>query len=123
MQQTPLWHDSLGGALWSTAEALGPKDLAHELWPEKTPEEAAKLLSRCCDADRNEKLSPEQIELIVRRGREHGCHIVMHYLSQRAGYTEPHPVEPEDERAKLQRDFIEAQEHMQALVKRMERLP
>lgn len=121
MQQEPLWHDSFESALWSTAEAIGPKDIGSQLWPEKSPEDAAKLLARCCDEERAEKLSPSQIELIIRRGREHDCHIPIHYLCQRGGYTEPHPVEPEDERAKLQREFIEAQKQMQALAKRMEK--
>lgn len=37
------------------------------------------------------------------------------------GYTDPQPIEPEDERARLQREFINAQRGLEALAKRMER--
>jgi hypothetical protein len=42
-------------------------------------------------------------------------------LARETGYTDPQPVEPEDERAKLQREFINAQRGFEALAKRMER--
>jgi hypothetical protein len=32
----------------------------------------------------------------------------MHFLNVEAGYAPPQPVDPEDERAKLQREAIEA---------------
>ena len=122
MEQAPLWHDTPEAALWSVAEVVGPKDIGSELWPEKPVDEAAKLLARCCDPDRSEKLSASQILLILKRGRQRGCHVAISFFNTEAGYTEPQPVEPEDERAKLQREFIEAQRQMEHLVKQMGRL-
>jgi len=43
------------------------------------------------------------------------------FLAREAGYADPQPVEPEDERAKLQREYIEATKAMQRLAGRMER--
>lgn len=39
-----------------------------------------------------------------------------------ADYTEPLPVEPEDERAKLQREFIESTKALSKLAQRIESL-
>ena len=120
--QEELWHEAFEDALRSVADAIGPKKLASELWPEKPISDAHRLLLHCLDPERNEKLSAGQIALIIQRGREHSCHTAMTYLAQSAGYAEPQPVEPEDERAKLQREFIEAQRQMEHLVKQMGRL-
>ena len=38
-----------------------------------------------------------------------------------AGYQPPVPVEPEDERAALQREFIEMGKRMEALLSQMQR--
>ena len=122
MEQEQLWHDTLESALWSTAERIGPKKLGSEMFPEMSPEDAAKVIARWCNTERPEKPSPSQIEYIARRGREHDCHIVMHYLAQSCGYAEPEPVNPEDERAKLQRQFIDAVGELRAIEKRMERV-
>lgn len=121
-EQQELWHDSFEDALRSTCDAINPKEMARELWPERDPVDGAKVLSRCLDPDRPEKLSAGQIALILQRGREHGCHIAMAYLCQTCGYADPQPVEPEDERAALQREYIEAVKMQQKIVKRLEGL-
>lgn len=120
--QEPLWHDTFEDALRSVAEAYGPKKLASELWPEKALTDAHRLLLHCLDAERSEKPSPGQIALIIQRGREVGCHTGMAYLAQIASYAEPQPVEPEDEKARLQREFIEAQQELSRLAKRIDRM-
>jgi len=45
----------------------------------------------------------------------------MHFIASEAGYCPPAPIEPDDEPAELQREFIAAQERMAKLVSRMER--
>jgi len=51
--------------------------------------------------------------------RKKGCHAAMTYLARELGYADPQPVEPEDEKAKLQRQFNES---VAALLKMGERI-
>lgn len=52
---------------------------------------------------------------------EKGAHAGMNFLARDAGYQDQVAVEPEDERARLQREFIEAQKAMLQMARRMER--
>lgn len=123
MDQTLLWHDSLAAALEAAVYAIGgPKVVASELWPSKSPQDAARQLHHCLNQDRAEKLSLDEIEWILQRARAAGCHVAMAYLAQRCGYADPQPVEPEDERALLQRQFIEAKDELARLVARMDQI-
>jgi hypothetical protein len=54
--------------------------------------------------------------------RERGCHAVMTYLARECGYADPVPVEPEDERAALQRQFVEASRAIAVIAERIERM-
>ena len=88
---------------------------------EKSADDAGRQLRHCLDPDRPEKLSLEQLALVLRMGREKGAHGAMTFLCRDAGYQDPVAVEPEDERAQLQREFIQAQQAMLQMAKRMER--
>ena len=44
------------------------------------------------------------------------------FLMREAGYADPQPIEPEDERARLEREFIEAAKGVQAIAARLTRL-
>lgn len=115
--------DSLPDALSDVVKALGGAKAAGALlWPEKEPVDAGKLLRHCLDPDRPEKLSLEQVVLLLKLGRERRCHSAAAWLLQAAGYREPVPVEPEDERATLQREFVEAARGMERIVRRMDGL-
>ena len=46
---------------------------------------------------------------------------LMTFLAREAGYQDPVAIEPEDERAKLMREFVEAQRALAGMAKRMER--
>ncbi|WP_103035286.1 hypothetical protein [Castellaniella caeni] len=122
MSQDALFYESLADALRAVVQALGgTKAAGCRLWPEKTPESAHRTLLDCLNESRPEKLSPEQVLWLLAAGRQVGCHAAMNYLAREAGYSDPAPIEPEDERARLQRQFIEAQKAMQQLAGRMER--
>lgn len=120
--QQELWHDTFEDALRSTVEACGVKRVAAEFWPEKPIADATRLLLHSLDSGRSEKLSASQIALIIERGREAGCHIAMAYLCQRASYADPQPIDPEDEKARLSREFIAAVDMQSRLIKRLEAL-
>lgn len=108
-QQLDLWHDSFGEALKAIVMAAGgPKKIGSELWPTRKIEDAARLLNHCLDDERAEKLGLAEIDHILRRGRELGVHTGMTYLTRMCGYEDPRPVNPENEKERLQREFIAA---------------
>ena len=100
----------------------GSKHVGGLLWPEKEITHAARLLCNCLDDHRAEKLSPDQALLILKKANEAGYHDAMHAICDMVGYSRPIPIEPADERAQLQKDFIAAKEVMASLVERMEKL-
>lgn len=122
MEQSSLFHDSVYEALRATVAALGgAKSVAQMLFPEKGVDDATRYLLDCLNPERSAELKPERVVLLLKLARAKGCHIGMAYLCAEAGYI-AQPIEPEDEDAELQRQFIAAAEHVDALVKRMERL-
>ena len=79
-------------------------------------------LADCLNADRRERLDPDQVLWILREGRKIGCHAAMHYLCADSGYSPSQPIEPKDELAELQRNFIEASKGMQRMAARIEQI-
>jgi hypothetical protein len=121
MEQISLIVDSLNDAIRDTARAIGFKRIAKELWPSKGEEAAARYLNDCLNPDREQKLSGEEILLIARRGREIGCHIITGFINMETGYAPPIPVDPENEKAELQRQFNENVLSLHKLAARIER--
>lgn len=121
--QEELFHEDINAAIGHVVAAIGgPKKVGYELWPTLSPDAAGRRLSDCLNSDRTQQLHPADLIWILKEGRRHGIHSAMAFLSRQCGYADPAPVEPEDESAKLQRDFILAQQQMQQMLKRMERL-
>ena len=100
----------------------GSKHVGGLLWPEKETTQAARLLCNCLDDNRAEKLSPDQALLILKKANEAGYHDAMHTICDMLGYSKPTPIEPQDERAQLQKEFIAAKDVIVSLMGRMEKL-
>ncbi len=100
--------------------AGGSKVVASILWPEKPIHQAQQLLLACLNSERAEKLNPEQALLIIKMAKDAGVHSGIEYICNTLSYTIPQPIQPEDEKAQLQREFIEAQRQFAQLSKRME---
>ena len=114
---------SLTLALVDAVKALGgSKVVGCKLWPEKAPDAAQRLLLDCLNDDRPAHLTPEHVLLILRLARQRGHHGAVAWLLASLGYAPPQPVEPRDEAADLQRQFIEASRMMSQLASRIERL-
>jgi hypothetical protein len=115
--------ETINEALIACVKALGgSKQVGHKLWPEKTLDTAQRHLLACLNEDKPERLSPEQLVLLMRLARERGFHMVMQHLAETLGYAEPQPIEPRDELADLLRQTLEAQRDMQRRQERIERL-
>lgn len=114
---------SFNDALVAAVKALGgSKVVGALLWPEKAPDAAQRLLLDCLNDDRPAHLTPDHVRLILRLARQRGHHDAVAWLLADLGYAPPQPVEPRDEVAELQRQFIEASRAMQQLAGRIERL-
>lgn len=123
MSQQTLFYERIEDAIAAVVDACGGrKVVASELWPDKPLRDAHNLLDACLNPGKREKLDPSQVVYIAKRGRQVGCHLLVTYLCRECGYSDPVPVEPEDERAMLMREFIEAQKSLQHMTARMERV-
>lgn len=115
--------EDINGALIACVKACGgSKQVGCRLWPEKTVDAAQRHLLACLNEAKAERLCPEQLVLLMRMGREQGCHEVMRFIAAALGYAEPLPIEPKDEAAELQRRFIEASAQLARMAERIERL-
>jgi len=105
----PMFFDDIEDALREVVRHVGkPKDIGTRLWPEIDPDKAGRRLMDCLNESRREVLSPAQVMLLLRIGREVGCHSAINFIARECGYADPTPTEPEDEIARLQREFVEA---------------
>lgn len=121
--QMPLFVEDLTEAIRATIMGLGGyKKVGAEMRPEMLADAAGRWLADCLNPDRRDRLCPDQLAWIRRKARQAGVHILMHFEAHDAGYSEPQPIEPEDERAKLQREFVSAMKGMEQIAKRIERL-
>lgn len=121
-QQNKLFFDDWYDAANTVVMALGgKKDVALQLWPHKPLVDAQRLLSHCLNRERDEKLDPDQIAFLRREGRRIGCHALADWESRDAGYKYE-AVEPEDEQAKLMREFIKVGGQLEGIAAEIKRL-
>lgn len=119
--QMSLMHETLNDALREVVQAAGgAKKVGGAMFPEKTADDAASRVHDCLNADRREVFSPEQVLWLLRLGRQVGCHAALAFLNREAGYSEPQPIEPEDEVARLQREFVEASKALMGMAAKIE---
>lgn len=120
--QERLFFEDVNDALREAVTMLGgAKKVGPRFWPEKTVEQAHSLLLACLNADRKERLAPEQVVLLLKWARAAGYHGAMNHICSETGYR-AEPLNPEDEAAKLQREYIEAVQASKHIADRLERL-
>lgn len=121
--QPALFIEDVHTALSDVVRALGGfKKVGAAMRPDKAADEAGRWLADCLNKDRRERLDYDQLLWLLKEGRRIGCHTAMHFLNQEAGYAPPVPVEPEDEMAELQRQFIESVRAQARIAERIEKL-
>ena len=123
MEQMNLVIEDMSEALTELVRALGgAKKVGITLWPEKSVEAAHKVLLDCLNPSQAARLNPDQVFLLFRMARQAGVHHVKRWFDESTGYLPSEPLEPEDERAKLQRAFMDSVALQAKIVDRMERL-
>lgn len=121
--QIQLFYDTYEDAIRDCVTALGGfKKVGAMLWPAMPADDAGRKLSACLNTEKREKLDLGELRLIRRAARQAGVHILAHYEARDAGYAEPQPLNPEDEAAQLQREFIAAVKAMEVIQARMSRV-
>jgi hypothetical protein len=121
--QPELIHESIEDALRDAVRSAGgSKKVGPMLWPAKPQKEAENRVNDCINPNRDDKFSLAELLFVLRLAREAGYHGAMQFIAAECGYRSPEPLEPQDEQARLMRDFIEATKMQQKIAARLERL-
>jgi hypothetical protein len=121
--QPKLHYETIDDALHDAVQVLGGfKKIGPRLWPEFPVDEAAHKLRHCLNRARREKLSPEQVLLLLRWARDADFHGAKHYLDDETGYDRSKAISPEDAKAKLQREFIDTVGRLESIKDQLGRI-
>jgi len=113
--------DDINEALIEAVKACGGSaNVGAKLWPEKTPQAAQRMLLDCLNPERPAHVTPDHVMFIARLARENGHHRLFEFMASSLGYAPPVPIEPSDELAELQRQFIAAVGAVQAIGNKIE---
>jgi len=119
--QMSLIHESIIDAMREAVQAIGGnKKLGALLYPDLPVDQAAGRVRDCLNPDRREHFTPEQMLLIARLAKAEGNSAIMEFLALDLGYLKPVSVEPEDQIARLQREFVEATKSLHHMAIRIE---
>jgi hypothetical protein len=121
--QIPMFVEDYPEAIRAAVQALGGfKRVGTELKPDLAADAAGRWLADCLNPEKRDILPLSALAYIRRRAREKGCHILAAFEAQESGYAPPVPLNPEDERAKIEREFVMHLKGAREMVDRMERL-
>ncbi len=116
-----LYEDERDALAALVAELGGFKVVGSGLRPDLAPDRAGGWLRDCLNPERAERLQPSQLFHLLRMGRERQIHAPAQFILAEIGYA-LQVLEPEDEKAKLQREFVEAAKRMEQIGARIEKL-
>lgn len=123
MNQRALFHEDVYEALRTDVMACGgTKSVGNALRPKLAVSAAGEWLNNCLNRARAEKLDAEDILFIKRLAKQNGSFATVFFEMDDIGMSHPISIEPEDEKARLRREFIKAQESMQAMLVQLQRL-
>ncbi len=122
MNQADLFYESYFDALRDDVKALGGSKVVGPLfWPEKSVHVAANTLNDKLNPERRERLTEEQERLIMRRaGATRGFSAALAYICDETRFERSKPIEPQDEVAKLQREYIAAVKQLAAIAPKLD---
>lgn len=115
------FNESIEDAIGDDVKSLGgPKTAAKHFYPDLTPDQGAAILRAWALANRAESPSPSQLFLLVelskaKVGFSECARYQEHRLNCRIEW-----LHPEDEKARLQREFVNAVERLNSIQQRLE---
>lgn len=122
MNDPLLYEDELDAARDAVKHLGGAKKVGPMIWPDKTPDGAARYLLDCLNGQRAERLAPSQLMMLMRLSREVGFHGLTAFIMRETGYAPPVPVEPTSEAELLTRRMQSMVGEFAALTQRLERI-
>lgn len=124
MSQPDLFYENFYEALSDDVKAVGGlKAVGKLFYPEKDAASAGRALADKLNPERRERLTDEQERLIIRQAREaRGFSAALCFICDDTGFERPRALNPENEQARLQREFIAAVHEAKHLGDRLERL-
>lgn len=109
-------------ALRTAIQVLGgAKKVGHDLWPDKTIDNAARLLLDCINPSRPEKLEITQIMRIFRLAKDANCHAPFEWFAGEIGY-DAKPIVKDEEVDRLVTVIEQASKTQAAALAALERL-
>lgn len=122
--QLALVHDDVNEVVRSLVAALGgAKVIGPRLFPQKSPDAAARYLLDCLNPNRDHDIGTEGFVTLLKWAREAGIHLGMHWLCDELHYARPQTIEPEDHAAEILRRVDFARDELKVLLTQLERLP
>lgn len=119
--QMSLIHESINDAIREAVQAIGGyKKLGTLMFPDLPADQSAGRVRDCLNADRREHFTPEQMLMIARLAKSAGNNAIMEFFAIELGYLKPVAVDPDDEIARLQREFVEATKSLHHMASRIE---
>lgn len=116
-----LYEDETDALRELVRELGGTKIVGSLLRPDLAPDRAGAWLKDCLNPERPERLQPSQLFHLLKLGHDKSIHGPCEFILGNVGYAVS-PIEPEDEKAALQRAYIESVNVQRRIVERMERL-
>lgn len=112
------WHETAEDATQAAIHKSGKnlKTLAIELWPHLKMETAYSSIRAALNPDQPRKLTFDEH---LRIASLTGQFDVLYYASQELHHSRPEPVQPEDEKERLQQEFIKSAAELQKLAARI----
>lgn len=122
-QEEMIVHACYEDALAADVAALkGPYIVGKKLRPDMEQAAARNWVLNCLNPNHEQNFKQSQVRMIVKLARAVGSTHYARFVSIDADMTEPQPIEPETEFAKLQRLYINSVKQQSELMERQEKL-
>lgn len=117
------FFEDINDALKEVVRQLGGyKKVGPMFKPELPITQAEGWLRDCLNPDRREKLSPEQVVMLLSQAAKAGYHGGMMFITSSCGYEGARHVQPVEQQAALQQAFIEAVGQLQGIQQQLARV-